>query len=336
MNPLHVWNTFWFTKTSAKPLATFRIIFGIVAIANLALLLPDLDFWLSGDGLLQGTEAQEYAGPFRPSILQWYQSPTIVHAIVAFTALAFVGLMVGWHTRVMSVLSYLGMLSIHQRNVASTSGADVLLMVISFYMLLCPSGVAYSLDARRRDRKRATLAEPLIEPWGFRLIQIQLCGIYLITAILKCNGATWLNGTALHFVLNNPEIGRFSLYPLQEYPLAINILTYLGLATEFLLAFALWFRPTRRWAILAGIALHVGVIFTVNIPIFGELMTACYILFLAPDELQAILRAINPRTYLKAKTNLIIPGRVDLGSRPHGPHSGVRQGVLAFAEDSVI
>ena len=233
----------------------------------------------------------------------------------------------------MSVLSYLGMLTIHHRVLPAVSGADVLMMCLSFYMLFCPSGEAYSLDAKRRDRKRGTLAEPLIEPWGFRLIQIQLCLIYFVTAVLKCNGVTWLNGTAIHYVLNNPEIGRFNLYPLQEYPIAINLFTYGALALEFVLVCGLWLRATRPWTIAAGIALHVGVLFTVNIPIFGELMTACYVLFLTPDELASVLKMINPRTYFKQKSTLIIPGRVDPGSALYSPHSGVRQGVLAFAEE---
>ena len=333
MNPLRAWNTFWFTKTSAKPLGTFRIIFGLIAIANLAMFLPDLDHWLSGTGLLQGTESQEYAGPLRPSILQFYQSPAMVRVVLAGTTLAFLGLTIGWHTRVMSILSYAGMLTIHHRNMPTISGADVLVICVSFCMMFCPSGAAYSLDARRGDRKRGTLAEPLIEPWGFRLIQIQVSGIYFVTAILKCNGATWLNGTALHYVLNNPEVGRFSLYPLQEYPLAINLLTHGGLLIEFLVAFALWFRPTRRWAILAGLALHIGVLFTVNIPIFGELMTASYLLFLAPDELESVRMSINPKNWFSSKSKLTIPGRVDAGTSLRGPHTGVRQGLLAFAQD---
>ena len=163
--------------------------------------------------------------------------------------------------------------------------------------MLSPCGAAYSLDARRASRRRGTLAEPLIVPWAQRLIQLQLCLVYFNTAILKAHGTTWLDGTALHFVLNNSEVGRFSLDPLTQYPLAINALTLGGLVVEFALAFLLWFRATRAWAALAGLGLHAGILLTVNIPLFGELMTACYLTFLAPDELDALLRRLDPRSW---------------------------------------
>ena len=37
---------------------------------------------------------------------------------------------------------------------------------------------------------------------------------------------------------------------------------------EFALAFLLWVRPARPYAIAAGMLLHVGIMLTVNIPIF--------------------------------------------------------------------
>ena len=298
MNPLRAWNTFWFGPISARPLGAFRIAFGVVALANLALLTADFDHWFTDAGLLHGTEAREAAGPLRLSPLQWVQDPTSVRVAFGATAIVAVLFTLGWRTRLMGVGLYLGMLSIHHRNVSSACGADVLLIILAFYLMLSPCGAAYSLDARRASRKRGTLAEPLIVPWAQRLIQLQLCLVYFNTAMLKANGSTWLDGTAIHYVLNNTEVGRFRLDPLTQYPLAINAMTLGGLVVEFALAFLLWFRATRRWAVLAGLGLHAGILLTVNIPIFGELMTACYLTFLAPDELDAMLRRLDPRGWL--------------------------------------
>ena len=322
MNPLRAWNAFWFGPISARPLGAFRIAFGVVALANLALLTADFDHWFTDAGLLHGTEAREAAGPLRLSPLQWVQDPTSVRVAFAATAVVAVLFTLGWRTRMMGVVLYLGMLSIHHRNVSTASGADVLLMVLAFYLMLSPCGAAYSLDARRASRKRGTLAEPLIVPWAQRLIQLQVGLVYFNTAVLKADGTTWLDGTALHFVLNNSEVGRFSLDPLTQYPLAINALTLGGLVIEFALAFLLWFRATRPWAILAGMGLHAGILLTVNIPIFGELMIATYLTFLAPDELDALLRRLDPRNWLDRRQSRrpAIPGRVDGPSRPQGLH----------------
>ncbi|SIO62015.1 Vitamin K-dependent gamma-carboxylase [Singulisphaera sp. GP187] len=325
MNPFRPWNRFWFAPISARPLGAFRILFGLLVLANLAIVSFDLDYWLTDTGLLQGTEAREIAGPLRYSPLQWVDDPVSIRLFFGASAVVAVLFTVGWHTRIMGVVLYLAMLSIHHRNIVTNCGPDTLILIMMFYAMLSPCGAAFSLDARRTARKRGTLADPLIVPWAQRLIQLQLSLIYFNTAVLKCNGGTWLGGTALHFVLNNTEVGRSQLMWLVEYPIVINLLTYVALASEFALAALLWFRPTRAWAAIVGLGLHAGVLFTVNVPIFGEVMTACYLVFLAPDELDSFLRFMNPRSWLRHKGHsplplATVPGRVDLASGLAGRH----------------
>jgi hypothetical protein len=296
MSPLGAWNRFWFGLVSARPLGMFRILFGGFVLVHLALSTVDLDHWYTDAGLLRGNEARLVAGPLRLSPLQWIQDPVSVR--IAFAAIAAVaaGFTVGWRTRVMSMLLYLGLLSLYHRNISTICGLDQVMMITSFYLMLSPCGAALSLDARRLARKRGgTPAEPLIVPWAQRLIQIQLCVIYFDTAVIKCQGTTWLGGTALHYVLFNHEFGQFNLEWLTRYPLVVNVLTLAALLVEFALAFLLWFRPTRRWVALAGLALHAVIVPLINVPLFGEQMTATYLLFLDPDELDGLFRALDPR-----------------------------------------
>ncbi len=147
--------------------------------------------------------------------------------------------------------------------------------------------------------------------------------IYLTTALLKTNGANWLNGTAIHFVIHNTEVGRFRFEFLTHYPILINLMTYGGLLIEFSLAFLLWFRAARPWVIAAGLTLHAGILLLVNIPIFGELTTAVYLTYLGPEELDTFLRLINPRTYLARGGRSVaeIEGRIDGEAEPSGSHA---------------
>ena len=86
MSPIHAWNRFWFNPISARPLGAFRIVFGLVALANLWLLSFDIDYWYTNAGMLQGDEARAVAGVFRFSPLQWVQDPTSVRIAFAGTA----------------------------------------------------------------------------------------------------------------------------------------------------------------------------------------------------------------------------------------------------------
>jgi hypothetical protein len=301
MNPLRGWNRFWFGPISARPLGVYRIIFGLLVLAHLALISVDLDYWYSGAGLLQGDEARLAAGPFRFSPLQFVQDPVSVRCWVVAVAAVAIAFVVGWRTRIMGILLYLGLLGLYNRNISTNCGPDQLMMVTSFYMMLCPCGAALSLDARRRARRRGTIAEPLIVPWAQRLLQIQLSIIYFATAVFKCNGTTWLGGTAIHYILFNHEVGQFNLEWLAHYPVLISILTLAAVLVEFALAFLLWFRTSRRWIALAGVLLHVGIVPLVNVPLFGEQMIALYLIFLDRDELDRLLGFFDPRAWFSLR-----------------------------------
>ena len=180
-------------------------------------------------------------------------------------------------------------------------------MLVSFYMMFCPSGAAFSLDARRAARKRGTVAEPLDRSLGSAALADADLPDLLPVVRDQVPGGVWLNGTTVHYVLFNREFGMFNLEWLAQYPLLINLMTHGALLFEFAAAFWLWFRPTRRWAILGGVLLHLGIRPVINVPGFGEAMIATYLTFLAPDELQTLLRRLDPRGVLARMAALLSP-----------------------------
>ncbi len=303
IHPIRAWNGFFFGLTSARPLGAIRIVFGLLALANLAFTAVDLDYWFTENGLLVGADSRNIAGPLQHSPLQYFQDQTSVRVAFAFTATAAALMTIGWRTKLMSILFYLGMLSIHNRNLVSSSGADVLLLTFAFNLMISPCGAAYSVDAWLASRRRGTLAEPLILAWSLRLIQIQIGVVYTLAAILKLGGNLWLNGTALHYVLANTEVYRFDLGFLTRYPILINLMTYSALAMEFALAFLIWFRAARPTVLILGLMLHTGILITINIPIFGELMWTGYLAFLTPPEFNALLRAVDVRRLFRRPTS---------------------------------
>lgn len=305
MNAIRSWNRFWFAPVSARPLGAFRIAFGAILLFHFLILTDHFDYWLTGVGLLQGSESAHLAGPLRPSILQYFQHPVFVRVwVTATAALAFL-LMVGKWTRVVSVLFYFFLLNIHQRNLASIYGGDSLIICMTFCLMFTPCGAAYSLDARKRPELRGRDREPIVAPWGMRLFQLQISIVYFMTAFLKLAGKSWQDGSAIYYVLHNPELSRWFTW-LADYPIAINILTFGTLLLELSLAFLLWVKPARMIVIFFGLLLHTGIMFTINVPVFGELCIASYVMFLAPDQLDLVLRILNP---LKWRATANTPAR---------------------------
>ncbi|WZP00039.1 HTTM domain-containing protein [Isosphaeraceae bacterium EP7] len=320
MNPLRAWNRFWFAPVSARPLGLFRIAFGMLALANLALLATDMTHWFTSAGLVRGVDAPGVAGSLRYSLLQTWQSPAVVGIVFGAQALALVLLLVGWHTRLVSVAVYLLQLTLHHRNIASANDADILLIATSFALMFSPSGAAFSLDALRAARRRGTAAEPLIEPWGQRLIQIQLVLAYAMVAFYRGRGINWFDGSAVHFLLNNPELGRFRLDPLSMQPMVINALTFAAVALGGALPFLLWFKSTRSWMIAGGLTLHVGAMLVMNIPLFNELCMATYLLFMTPEELAAVARPFRSLVSARERKAAV---RAEFAGRVDGPHIGI-------------
>lgn len=321
MHPVRSWDRWLFAPVSARPLGAFRIAFGLICLANLALLAADPDEWLTGIGYLQGPESREIAGPLRPSILQWAQAPGFVRLFLVGTAAVAVLFAIGWRTRAMGVLLYLAQLSIHHRNLMACSGADVLLICTSFYLMLAPCGAAYSLDARRRSRRGgAGPSEPVIRPWSLRLIQFQVSLVYFSTALIKAGGTTWNDGTATHYVLANTEYRRWT-FGLPDDPTLTGFLTLGALFVEFALAFLLWVKAARPYAIAAGMLLHGGIALTVNIPIFGELLVASYLTFLTGTEWDSLPGAFGVRRWGRRElTRPAKPSQAPPRSALRGPH----------------
>jgi Vitamin K-dependent gamma-carboxylase len=338
--PLRAWNKFWFAPTSARPLGALRVLFGLIVLLDLAILATDLDAWFTDSGHLRGTEARELAGPvwsakfdvpMRWSPLQTYRGPVAVRCVFGATALAAVVFTLGWRTRVAGMLLYAGLLSIHHANILTCSGADVLLMVVAFLLMLSPCGAALSLDAIRRNRQCGGPVSALVAPWAQRLIAIQISVVYFVTALLKARGASWSDGTALHYILNNGEARRFTL-GLTAYPTVLSAMTVGAMFLEFALAFLLWVRAARALMIAAGLALHLGITLTVNIPIFGELIVACYLAFLSPTEWDAIARTLDPRRWFRREASIaVVPGRVDRGHAASAPHFGTTSEIPSSA-----
>ncbi|MEV5125301.1 HTTM domain-containing protein [Streptomyces decoyicus] len=77
----------------------------------------------------------------------WFE--LVYHGVIIVSVL----LLLGWHTRTMSILFMVGVLSLMNRSVLLGDGGDTLIHLMSSYLVLTRCGQVWSLDARRRERK---------------------------------------------------------------------------------------------------------------------------------------------------------------------------------------
>ncbi|HYW46190.1 MAG TPA: S8 family serine peptidase [Bryobacteraceae bacterium] len=152
--------------------------------------------------------------------------------------------------------------------------------------MFAPTGAALSVDRLIRKYRGGPGEPPLVLPWAQRMIQIQTALVYLSTFYWKLLGHTWVDGTALYYVLHLSEFKQFYV-PGADNPAVIKLMTWSTLAIEFSLGTLVWIRPLRYWVLLAGICLHAAIEYALNIPLFSLTIVASYLNFVDPRDLDA-------------------------------------------------
>jgi vitamin K-dependent gamma-carboxylase-like protein len=285
------WERFWFEPTSVATTAVVRIAFGLVAFGWTASLAPDLMSFFGRRGLLPTQPPNRFwIGVLSPAAPDW-----AVYTTWAVLLIAAACLVVGYHSRLASVIVFIGILSFERRNPFIFNAGDVLVRNLAFYVMLAPTGAALSLDAWRRARDK--LWEfPKRAPWAMRLIQIQLSVVYFATVWAKVRGNDWNDGTAVSYALRLDDLARFHVPTfISTNQVVSNLATFGTLAIELSIAFLVWNRKARPWVLAAGVAMHLAIAINIMIGFFSMAMFVAYLSFVPPETMERILAWIAAR-----------------------------------------
>jgi len=246
------WRRLWLRTEDPRALGLFRILFAIFVLLNVGGLWEHFTFLFTDEGIFSTDTARELLareqfagygegvgffdaravaeflkGP-KFSLLWFWDSPrAFALQFGAFVAVT-TAFMLGWRTRLMGVLSLLGMHSITLRNPLFMEGTDLVYSCMFFYLVLSQCGKAYSLDNWLRCRRlaregrlsvpggpgdgagvapSATFPNGLeaiyrrVPAWPRLLMMLQVATIYVYGGCAK-NGSVWLSGDSLYYALN--------------------------------------------------------------------------------------------------------------------------------------
>jgi Vitamin K-dependent gamma-carboxylase len=294
---VRAWNELFFEKKSPLPIALFRILYGSLVIATLALLWPD---WLSWYGM-HAWVALPTALKLEPgqrlnlfSIIP--QSDAWVEALFWAALVSAISLTCGFFTRISSILVFVFLTSIQQRNLYITHGGDTFLRIAGFFLIFAPAGAALSLDRVIRIRRGMELCtiQPR-SPWAQRMIQLELSFLYLATFLIKIQGAPWLHGSALFYVYHLEELRRFPIPSWFFRPTVLRLGTWSALLLEFSLGVLIWVKELRYPLLVLGLLFHLWLEYSLNIPLFQWDVLSAYVLFIEADDLSRIWHKIRTR-----------------------------------------
>jgi len=294
---LQAWNRFFFTPQSPLPIALFRILYGTAVVATLVLLRPDWLAWYGVDGWVRlATALKLEPGPRLNLFLLLPQSNAWIEGLFWVFLASATLLTVGFLTRLNSLLVFVCLASIQQRNLYILHGGDTFLRLAGFFLIFSPAGAALSLDRLIRVRlgKEPAAIQPR-SPWAQRMIQLQLSALYLSSFFVKIKGAPWLQGTALFYVYTIDDFRRFPLPSWFFHPLLIKLGTWLALALEFCLGTLIWVRKFRYCVLATGLIFHFWLEYSLNIPMFQWDILTAYVLFVDPDDLNRAIDWLGQR-----------------------------------------
>ena len=303
----------WFGRGSATTLGLFRIIVGLVGFGSLGLTLFDFGDFYTEHGFFPTKAAAQWAAtPF-----EFQLGPLYVHlsnslprisflngtaddrvTLAVYLAVMVLALLtaLGLFTRVSSALFAIGVVSLQHRNPLILMSGDSLFRLCAIYVALAPSGAGCSLDRFLALWKgRASPATPLISVWGQRLVQYQVALVYFTTVWWKWFGAYWKNGTATWYPENLNEFYRFPVPSIMRHQPMLAVTTYGTLLAELSLATLVFYKPLRKYVLLAGIAMHGYIEYRFNIPFFALIIVSTYICFYEGEEIDEWAKRVGSR-----------------------------------------
>jgi hypothetical protein len=137
---------------------------------------------------------------------------------------------------------------------------------------------------------------PIRAQWALRLMQVQLSVIYLSTVWAKTRGTTWNDGTAVSYALRVRDITRFPVpSAITNSELLANVMTYGTLAIELALGVLVWNRKARPWVLGLGVALHLGIDYSIRAGFFTLAMFTLYLAFVPPDTATRFTLSVRDR-----------------------------------------
>lgn len=255
------------SNSSAWCFAVFRMIFGAYLVIHFAMLLPYASELFGSAGLIGDPALNPVAGLF-PNPLNFALSSLVLTGLFAsLVALSFCFAIGLFRPGISVVLWFAWTALFHRNNLIGNPSIPYIGLLLTLCAIV-PTGEPLSFGKRCADWQ--------IPVWIPRCAWFLLAAGYTFSGVTKLHSPSWIDGSAMRFLLENP-LARPGF--VRDHMLALpagmlSVLTWLTLAAELLFLPLAYCRKTRPWIWLVLVLLHLGIISAVDFAdlSFGMLM----------------------------------------------------------------
>lgn len=274
---------FFFSPTSAKPLAALRIGVALTLLLQTFLVSSDFFEWYGTKGILQGSLSEDLSWglPQMTYVLrqlaEWGISEKLGLTLLgSLYVLVLIALALGWRTRLAAIAAWFLHILFGEGQVTGY-GIDLFAHIALFYGMFMPYGAAWSLDVRAG---RVSPAPSVGARLSLRIWQIHLAIAYFASGVDKAIGWQWRNGEAIWRSLMLPTYRQYDFSWLAHAPWLATLLGFGTLVIEIGYPFFIFPTRTRPIWITLVLSLHLGIALFLGLHLFalmmGVLTVSCF------------------------------------------------------------
>lgn len=275
-------------EADLRTLALVRIGLGMVLLMDLVIRAGALEAHYTDFGVLPRESIGLSLSKWRVCLHLVTGSAVGQAALFALAGLCAVALLLGYRTRLATILCWVLTLSLQNRNPMVLTGGDTMLRCLLFWACFMPLGVRWSLD-RKLSRNKLPEQTTVVNA-GVAAFMLQIFVVHFFAGILK-SGAEWRSEfTAIYYALEIDQLQLPLGGLLLELPMPfLKLMTASTMVAELVLPFLLfplllgierWRNGIRFVVALTLIGFHVGLALTLRLGIFPWVNIVSILVFL--------------------------------------------------------
>ncbi len=137
-------------------------------------------------------------------------------------------------------------------------------------------------------------AGALLHNFGVALILWQVSLVYASACFYKITGHKWQDGTALYYILRSNQFDLTWLGAhVYQSAVLVAVGTYATLALQAAFPFCIWQRPAKYFVAIGAIGFHLGIAYTMALPLFSLVMIACEAMLFSDDDYRAAFATLR-------------------------------------------
>ncbi len=250
-----------------RALGLMRIGVALVVISDIIIRWQDLSAFFTDDGIWPTKLIHNFG---------WQKGYWCFHelsggyglatALFCIHLLFAIGLLLGYKTRLCTILVWIFTVSLHNRNMFILQSGDDLLRITLFWAMFMPWGNALSMDAKKYSTKEYYTG---LAAFGYLML---ISSVYIFTVFLK-NSSEWHgDASAVYYALSLDQL-RLPLGDIiYKHPHLMQFLTKAVYTVEVIIPILLLFPTRNKWVKLAAFVLitclHIGIGSTLYVGLF--------------------------------------------------------------------